>query len=424
MSGKAETSGREAALERLSTPEQLDLVIKVIPATSWFALVALGVLVACLLIGSLVVKVPITVRGDGIIIGAGGVLDLASETEGRVDRFLVHPGDEIHQGQVIAVIEQPDLQMANSNAKARLAESTEALAELESQQAREKLSKLAQFAQRHTLIEQKRQFTADRLAWLGEKETDDKRLFDRQLIPRQAYIDTEIAINEAHQQMSALDTDARQLKFDEDSFAAAQERQRLDGKTRLAEVTRELGTVSERLGRDTEVRSPYDGRIVELKVNPGDVVTKTMPLAGMLPLGSEDGSGLRAVLFSSPADGKKVRPGMDVQIEPSTVRKEEFGFIIGKVVEVAEIPSTSQGMMRVLKNSRLVDALSGKSAPFQIVVELQRSDKTPSGFRWSSSTGPKIRINSGTPCSAEVAVRYQRLISLAIPAMEQLLPSE
>jgi len=424
MSGHAETSGREAALERLSTPEQLDLVIKVIPATSWFALVALGVLVACLLIGSLVVKVPITVRGDGIIIGAGGVLDLASETEGRVNRFLVQPGDEIHQGQVIAVIEQPDLEMANSNAKARLAESTEALSELESQQAREKTSKLAQFAERHKLIEQKRQFTADRLSWLSEKEKDDKRLFDRQLIPRQAYIDTEVAINEARQQLSTLDTDARQLKFEEDSFGAGQEHQLLDGKTRLAEVTRELGTVSERLGRDTEVRSPYDGRIVELKVNPGDVVTKAMPLAGMLPLGSDDGSGLRAVLFSSPADGKKVRPGMDVQIEPSTVRKEEFGFIIGKVVEVAEIPSTSQGMMRVLKNSRLVDALSGKSAPFQIVVELQRSDKTPSGFRWSSSTGPKIRINSGTPCSAEVAVRYQRLISLAIPAMEQLLPSE
>jgi len=424
MSGTAETAGREAALERLSTPEQLDLVIKVIPATSWFALIALGVLVACLLIGSLVVKVPITVRGEGIIIGAGGVLDLASETEGRVNRFLVHPGDEVHRGQVIAVIDQPDLEMATSNAKARLGEAKEALSELVAQQGREKASRLAQFAERHKLIDQKRQFTADRLSWLIEKEKDDKRLFDRQLIPRQAYIDTEVAINDARQQMSALDTEARQLKFDEDSFNATEDRQLLDSRTRLAEATREAGTVSERLGRDTEMRSPYDGRIVELKINPGDVVTKGLPLAGMLPSGADEGGSLRAVLFSPPADGKKVRPGMDVQIEPSTVRKEEFGFIIGKVIDVAEIPSTSQGMMRVLKNARLVDALSGKSAPFQIVVELQRSDRTPSGFKWSSSTGPKIHINSGTPCSAEIAVRYQRLISLAIPAMEQLLPSE
>lgn len=424
MSVTAETAGREAAVERLSTPEQLDLVIKVIPATSWYALIALGVLVGCLLIGSLVVKVPITVRGEGIIIGAGGVLDLASETEGRVNRFLVHPGDEVHQGQVIAVIDQPDLEMATTNAKARLVEAKDALAGLEAQQKREKTSKEAQFAERHKLIEQKRQFTADRLAWLSEKEKDDKRLFDRQLIPRQAYIDTEVAINDARQQISVLDTDARQLKFEEDSFTAALDGQLFQSKGRLAEASRDAGTVSERLGRETEVRSPYDGRIVELKINPGDVVTKTMALAGMLPLGSDEGGSLRAVLFSPPSDGKKVRPGMDVQIEPSTVRKEEFGFIIGKVVEVAEIPSTSQGMMRVLKNSRLVDALSGRSAPFQIVVELQRSDKTPSGFQWSSSTGPKILINSGTPCSAEVAVRYQRLISLAIPAMEQLLPSD
>jgi HlyD family secretion protein len=412
----------EASLERLSTPEQLDLAIKVIPSTGWFALMTLAALVVSMLIGSLLIKVPITIRGDGIILGGGGVLDVMSETDGRVVKFYVKPGEEVHAGQMIAELDLPDLAQARNNAVARLAEAREALDQLTAQHEREKASKTAQFAERQRVIDQNSRFTQDRLNWLIEKEKEDRGLLEKRLIPRQSYIDTEVSINDARQKLSSLENDVKQLRFEQDNFRSLQERELLDRKEKLAEAQRESDTLAAQLARTTEIDSPYDGRIVEFKANPGDMIGKSMPLVGMLPPGAT--GVLHAVIYAQPADGKKVRPGMEVQIEPTTVRREEFGFILGRVRQVAEIPSTTQGMMRVLKNSKLVEALSGRSAPFEIDVELIRSPDTPSGFKWSSSTGPNLQINSGTPCGGEVAVRHQRLISLAIPAMEQLLPSE
>ncbi|MFN3076198.1 MAG: NHLP bacteriocin system secretion protein [Alphaproteobacteria bacterium] len=130
---------------------------------------------------------------------------------------------------------------------------------------------------------------------------------------------------------------------------------------------------------------------------------------------------LVGILYVAPTDGKKVRPGMEVQIAPSTVKREEYGFIIGKVRKVAEIPSTVEGMMRTLKNSQLVTSLSGGGAPFEVIVDLERNPATPTGFRWSSSRGPDTAINGGTLADATVTVRRIHLISLILPALEQIL---
>ncbi|MBF0130038.1 MAG: hypothetical protein HQL33_08590 [Alphaproteobacteria bacterium] len=77
-------------------------------------------------------------------------------------------------------------------------------------------------------------------------------------------------------------------------------------------------------------------------------------------------------------------------------------------------------MLRTLKNKALVQELSGGGAPFEVSVELKRDPNSPSGFLWSSSRGPEVDINSGTLCEGTLTVREVRLISLVIPALEQL----
>jgi HlyD family secretion protein len=129
---------------------------------------------------------------------------------------------------------------------------------------------------------------------------------------------------------------------------------------------------------------------------------------------------LVAVLYVPPQEGKKVRAGLPVYLAPSTVKKEEYGYLRGTVRSVAEIPSSQEGMSKTLKNQQLVNQLAGHGAPFEVVVELERDAETPSGFRWTSSRGPSIDINTGTLTAAEVTVRQVRLISLLIPALQAL----
>ena len=97
---------RQVALERLSTPEQLDQAIRITNATGWLALWTLLGLIAAAAVWSAVATVPINVRGPGILIQPGGVLNVVTASEGPVTELMVQPGDAVERGQVVARIDQ------------------------------------------------------------------------------------------------------------------------------------------------------------------------------------------------------------------------------------------------------------------------------------------------------------------------------
>ncbi len=125
---------------------------------------------------------------------------------------------------------------------------------------------------------------------------------------------------------------------------------------------------------------------------------------------------LTVVTFVPAADGKRVEVGMPVQISPSTVKREEYGFLEGKVIFVAKYPSTPEGMMRVLRNNELVRQLAGLGAPIEVRAELRKERGV---YKWSSNKGMK-EVDSGTLCANSVIVATQRPISLVIPAFKKL----
>ncbi len=79
---------------------------------------------------------------------------------------------------------------------------------------------------------------------------------------------------------------------------------------------------------------------------------------------------MELLLYVPPEFGKKVAPGMDVRIEPSTVKKEEYGTLIGKVVAVSDFPMTAEGMASVLQNPQLVTRFMEQGPPYAVRVEL------------------------------------------------------
>ena len=52
---------------------------------------------------------------------------------------------------------------------------------------------------------------------------------------------------------------------------------------------------------------------------------------------------------------------------------------------------------------------------------LERNPAAPSGFRWSSSTGPSVKISSGTLATGDVVVREEAPINLLIPKVREKL---
>jgi hypothetical protein len=68
-----------------------------------------------------------------------------------------------------------------------------------------------------------------------------------------------------------------------------------------------------------------------------------------------------------------------------------------------------------LGDSQLAQQFSQKGRPVAVLVRLDTSAGTKSGYRWSSSTGPSYRIDSMTLATGAVHLAAQRPIDWLLP---------
>lgn len=174
-----------------------------------------------------------------------------------------------------------------------------------------------------------------------------------------------------------------------------------------------------------EVLAPRGGEVATIHVTPGEFVSSG---DGLLNLREEEGD-LRALLYLPGDQGKRVRRGMTARISPSTVEVEDYGYLLGRVTDVASYPADRREMLGALGSEDLVefflkDGNVYQAAPVAIWVELERDLSTPSGYRWSSRPGPDSGVTAGTVCDARIVVESQRPVDLVIPMLDRLLNAE
>ena len=111
---------RKVALERMSSPEQLDQLLRVTTPRAWFALIGLIALASVTVLWGFLGQVTSKVGGQGVLVRSGGVQSVVPTGAGRVLEVQVRVGQHVTRGQVIATIAQPSLEERLRLAKARL----------------------------------------------------------------------------------------------------------------------------------------------------------------------------------------------------------------------------------------------------------------------------------------------------------------
>jgi HlyD family secretion protein len=112
---------RAAALQRLSSPEQLDQAIAVTSARSWIALLGVAVLLVGAVVWGILGQVPSRVYGEGIILyRSGEVHPGVTEGRGRLVAKLVLPGTLVKKGEALAELQQRSLQHDINDARRNL----------------------------------------------------------------------------------------------------------------------------------------------------------------------------------------------------------------------------------------------------------------------------------------------------------------
>jgi multidrug efflux pump subunit AcrA (membrane-fusion protein) len=165
------------------------------------------------------------------------------------------------------------------------------------------------------------------------------------------------------------------------------------------------------------VVSPYTGTVMALQAYPGQYLSQGAPLITVEPLSAP----LLATLYLPLEDGKKVRPGQEVQITPVTVNVDEYGYMLATVTYVAQLPSTPESMQAVLQNEFLVEQFATGGAVIRIEAALVADPNNRSGYAWSTSAGPEARVTGGTTCTARIVLAKKAPITYAFPALARYL---
>jgi HlyD family secretion protein len=406
---------RKVALERLSSPEQLDQMVQVTDPRGWLALTGIGALLLAAIGWGVFGSIPTTSQGDGILLRQGGISDLVSNAAGQVQEVLVSVGDVIEKGQPVARIQQDALlrQIADDRSKQGVLRSQYAEAVRIADQ--QKQLRARDLAQHRANLERSSESLEKDISLLRERLEAQQALLNDGLITRETFLTTQQSLNAKRDQLAQtrLDLnglDLKRIEADQQLDQQLQARQ-----TAIRDLELEIGELNAKLGENVNILSPYSGRVLEVLANRGDVVNPGTAILSVEVL-SEN---LQAVLFVPASTGKKVQPGMTVRLSPSTVKREEYGSLLGKVTWVAEFPSTSRGMIRLLGNEALVTRLMEQGPPIQVNVALTRDPATPTGYRWSSSRGPNLKISSGTLASGDIVVQEDRPIRLIIPKVRE-----
>lgn len=349
---------RKAALDRISSLDQLDQSMTVVRPSSILALVSVAILVIVAVIWGIFGSVPDIVNGTGVLMNVDHITSVKYSNQGTVKNIFINHGDIVKNGQIIARIERQDiLDQIKVNQK-----------------------KLDGYLKMRDVLK-----SANKNG--SSKPQMMQMLYEQGLITENEYLNS------------------RQTE--------------LNIEQQITETRQQIILLNDNYQTATQVTASAAGRVMEVPVRRGDYVQPGSTIAVIESAEAESAVG--ALVYFSASDGKKIHPGMKIGLVPTTVKQEEYGFIQGLVTDVSEFPVSDNYLVSSLQNMSLASTFHQIVNPIEVRVSIIPDPDTFSGYKWSSSNGPAQKIGSGFICSASVTTDRRRPISLLLPKIKRTL---
>lgn len=409
---------RKVSLERLSSPEQLDQLMTVTDPKGWIVLGAFGAVLLTAIVWGFAGSIPQNVGGTGILVRSGGVFEVIALSSGRVNDLAVEVGDEVTEGQVVARLAQPELADQLREAKAVLAALQREHAEIVAYGSKDVALQTRLLAQQRQTVEQAIAAAEQSTRWHEEKIGIQEKLVQEGLLTKQTLLNTRQQLDDARQRVSDGRSQLAQIAVKELDLRNRRAEEVRASQSKIDQQQRAIAALGGGVQANTEIVAQQTGRILEILTEQGNVVSKGEPILTLDMLGRTV-KDLEAVIFVPSIYGKQIKVGMQALIAPSTVKQEEFGLMLARVTYVSDFPASPRGMRRVLKNDKLVAALAGGDAPYEVHADLLIDAHTASKYKWTSSLGPPQRIQSGTLATAQITVDTRRPIEMVLPLLRE-----
>ena len=407
---------------KISPPPKIKSIARLLPTISLTVLAGFW---------SVVGRIPIRVVGQSILIQPRSIISFQPRgSGGQVQELRVKPGDRVTVGQVIAVLDLPDLQEQLANQRQKLAEyELENLAitnaqnirsdlreqtlELESislpQQIDANLKEIEANEKAVIAVEKQRAAYEERIAQLNEfidlakarfeagKELIDQgviaefnsdfvsaeNLYQQNQNERTTLFASLEALSAKEEQLTSstisLEAQNQNLRSQLENLRTQLANQNLDDlqantqrQNQIDDLKRDILNLEAQIAKESLVISTYEGTVMTISANPGEYVQVGTPL-GTLRVEDNENLEVQTLAFFTPEDANRIRKGMSAEVSPHLLTnrrfggtREQYGAIPSEVIWVSSKTVTSQEVASIVGDSELADALIQNPVPYAI----------------------------------------------------------
>lgn len=365
---------RQAALDALASPEQIDRPLPLIGGATWALLLGLLGFAGVIGLWSVLGRVPVRLSGRGLLIIPNALRLIQSESEGRVIAVHQGIGDCVKRGSRLLTLEPMGLHNEREKTKRQLEE---------------------------LLIQDREQSNLEKEELITTRRDLDRLIPYRKsgAIAEETFVNKELALKRL------------QLQIETDSNRRSQQ---------ISERRLEVRRLDAEINRNSDLLAPASGCINDQRVQIGNVVHSGQTVIELDT--SRQGGALESLAFFPAQDAKRIRVGQSVQVTPGTTKAQRHGSIVGTVVRVQALPVSEEALLNRVGSRSLVDALTTQSgsALIEVRTRLKRDRRTYSGYDWSGGAGPRLRLSAGTPTEVRVLVEQRQPISYLVPILRDL----
>ena len=169
------------------------------------------------------------------------------------------------------------------------------------------------------------------------------------------------------------------------------------------------------------IYSSHEGVVDEILAEEGSTVTAGLPVCTLrLSGGRKD---LKGILYVPVDKGKRIKPGMTVQLAPNGVDVSQSGSLLATVRSVSQYPVTLQAMQKRLGNDQLAQWFiqTQQSAVMEVAFDLVKDESSESGYLWTSSVGTHKPITAGSFCTGSIIIERKPPIEKVFHKLSQWL---
>ena len=155
--------------------------------------------------------------------------------------------------------------------------------------------------------------------------------------------------------------------------------------------------------------STVDGTVISTKAE-NEPFEAFEPIVSVIDSDAPRTQGAMLIAYIDNAGQRDLRVGMGAQVWPEDEKRDEIGYVKGRVVRIDRYPVAADEVRRTLKSDQMARRLlHTDEMMYQVIIELLPSPKDPLKLDWSFGEPDDVSMEVGTYCSVLTETRRRSM---------------